>query len=148
MRKSPKIMKNKNNQIVMKTTTLNQPAARTGKIARLPHHIREDLNERLQQGKEGKSLLPWLNSLEATQDVLDLHFDGAPINAQNLSEWRQGGYREWLADQQRRDVLRHVADQAQGFEEAGEGARMSDRLSSVLVAELAVSIHALLGDGL
>ncbi|SPE56636.1 hypothetical protein SBV1_2480019 [Verrucomicrobia bacterium] len=148
MRKSPEIMKNKNNQIVMKTTTLNQPAARTGKIARLPRHIREDLNERLQQGKEGKSLLPWLNSLEATQDVLDLHFDGAPINAQNLSEWRQGGYREWLADQQRRDVLRHVADQAQGFEEAGEGARMSDRLSSVLVAELAVSIHALLGDGL
>ncbi|SPE60822.1 hypothetical protein SBV1_500020 [Verrucomicrobia bacterium] len=93
-------------------------------------------------------MLPWLNSLEATQDVLDLHFDGAPINAQNLSEWRQGGYREWLADQQRRDVLRHVADQAQGFEEAGEGAPMSERLSSVLVAELAVSIHALLGDGL
>ncbi|SPE60158.1 hypothetical protein SBV1_380002 [Verrucomicrobia bacterium] len=41
----------------------------------------------------------------------DQHFGGAPINAQNLSEWCQGGYREWLADQERRDVLRHIADQ-------------------------------------
>jgi hypothetical protein len=36
---------------------------RTGKIARLPLAIRWQLNQRLQHGEVGASLLRWLNSL-------------------------------------------------------------------------------------
>ena len=37
--------------------------ARTGKIARLPDDIREQLNRRLNDGEKGKKLVMWLNSL-------------------------------------------------------------------------------------
>src|SRR5271157_5250320 len=97
------------------TTNETRKVTRNGKIARLPQWLREKLNERLQQGKDGRELLPWLNSFPDVQEVLEAHFDGAPINAQNLTEWRQGGHREWLADQERRDLMRHLADQAQGL---------------------------------
>src|SRR2546429_5688664 len=44
---------------IMKTKT----RTRTGKIARLPHAIREQLNLRIQDNQRGKSLLQWLNDL-------------------------------------------------------------------------------------
>ena len=48
---------------------------RRGKIARLPHDVREELNSRLQDGQEAKSLLPWLNSLPPVKSVLAKHFN-------------------------------------------------------------------------
>jgi hypothetical protein len=47
----------------------------------------------MEQGKQGKELLDWLNSLPEVKD--SIKSDGNPISRQNLSEWRQGGYREW-----------------------------------------------------
>jgi len=128
----------------MNTIPENGKAARNGKIARLPYELRQTLNQRLQEGHEGKSLLRWLNSSAQVQQVLAEHFEGAPINAQNLTEWRQGGYRDWLADQERRDFVCRIADQALGFEDAAQGAHLSERLSTILVAELAFSVHTLL----
>src|SRR6266404_5133310 len=70
---------------------------RNGKIARLPDSIREQLNQRLQDGHVGKSLIDWLSHMPEVQSVLQTHFAGRPINAVNLTEWRQGGFRERLA---------------------------------------------------
>ena len=42
---------------------------RNGKIARLPRHIRGQLNRRLQNGEEGNTLLEWLNALPKVQEV-------------------------------------------------------------------------------
>ena len=64
---------------------------RTGKIARLPRYLRDNLNQRLHDGESGKKLTAWLNSSQAVQDILDDYFNGVPISEQNLSEWRQGG---------------------------------------------------------
>ncbi|SPE52491.1 hypothetical protein SBV1_1530037 [Verrucomicrobia bacterium] len=128
----------------MNTIPENAKAARNGKIARLPYELRETLNQRLQEGHEGKSLLRWLNSSAQVQQVLAEHFEGASINAQNLTEWRQGGYQDWLADQERRDLVCRIADQALGFEDAAQGTSLSERLSTILVAELAFSVHTLL----
>ena len=76
---------------------------RTGKIARLPLFIRNLLNKQLQNGRPGTHLIPWLNSLPEVKSVLKAHFRGQPINAQNLSEWKQGGYRDWLAGREARE---------------------------------------------
>lgn len=70
--------------------------ARTGKIARLPLAIREEVNRRLRDGEPGPKILAWLHTLPEVLTVLDEHFREEPISPQNLSEWRQGGYAEWL----------------------------------------------------
>ena len=72
---------------------------RRGKIARLPLPIREELNTRLCNGEPGTDVLPWLNGLPAVQEVLAAHFKGKPIAPCNLSEWRKGGYADWLLRQ-------------------------------------------------
>ncbi len=57
---------------------------RTGKIARLPREIRDQLNQRLLDGQSGQKLLVWLNRLPEVKQVLAAEFDGTPINAPNL----------------------------------------------------------------
>ena len=42
----------------------------TGKIARLPQEIRDELNRRLRDGERGRRLVDWLNSLPETQRML------------------------------------------------------------------------------
>jgi hypothetical protein len=72
---------------------------RTGKIARLPLAIREELNTRIRNGEIGQRLVAWLNSLPAVQDILALEFKGVPITEPNLSHWKKGGYADWLRQQ-------------------------------------------------
>ena len=73
--------------------------ARVGKIARLPLVVREELNNRLRDNESGQSILEWVNALDATKDALQRHFGGEPISDSNLSVWRQGGFAEWLREQ-------------------------------------------------
>jgi hypothetical protein len=70
--------------------------ARIGKIARLPHNLREQLNLKLHDGLPAKSILPWLNSLPEVKTILAVGFENRPISKQNLSEWKHGGFRDWL----------------------------------------------------
>jgi hypothetical protein len=70
---------------------------RNGKIARLPREVRQELNQRLEQSEPSPQLLEWLNALPEVKKVLRDDFDGVPISKQNLSQWRQGGFEEWLA---------------------------------------------------
>src|SRR5258708_10767416 len=85
---------------------------RVGKIARLPHHLREELNQRLSNGVIGKNLLTWLNALPETQKIMAELFGGRKITHQNLSEWRLGAYAEWATGRtdasQWRNLLEHV----------------------------------------
>jgi len=72
----------------------------TGKITCLPQDIREQLNERLQDGEQAKTLLPWLNALPEVQAVLNVDFEGVAISEQNLSQYRQRGFLDWQSRQQ------------------------------------------------
>ena len=106
--------------------------ARTGKIARLPHAVRSQLNLRLLDGEEGKPIVQWLNSLPEVQAVLAGQFGGRPINEQNLSEWRQGGHQEWLA---RQDMLAQAAELAahrQDLESVAPGQSFADHLAAAI----------------
>ena len=73
------------------------------KIGRLPFAVRNELNERIRDGAQGAELLDWLNGLKETRKILREQKSG-PINAQNLTDWRSSGYRDWLDDQDRADI--------------------------------------------
>jgi len=113
------------------TTQTGDPfMARIGKIARLPGDIRSQLNSRLQDGAEGRQIVRWLNSLPQVKEVLAENFDGHPISEQNLSDWRRGGYEEWLA---RQDILAQaaeLADHRQELETVAPGQSPADHLLS------------------
>ena len=81
---------------------LLNPHIRVGKIARLPDHIRNELNHRLCANEIGLRLLDWLNTLPEVQAILARDFGGRPINAVNLTKWKAGGYREWMF---RREII-------------------------------------------
>ena len=68
-----------------------------GKIANLPNEIREELNYRLNDGEPGNELVAWLNAKPEVIEVINQLFDGRPISEQNLSHWRNHGYRVWHA---------------------------------------------------
>ena len=93
---------------------------RNGKIARLPKVVRDRLNQQMQDGVSGKALVRWLNGLPDVRRILLEQFNAAEITEQNLSEWRQGGYEDWLAHQERRDWVRRLSDEAEDVtEDAG-----------------------------
>jgi hypothetical protein len=68
--------------------------ARTGKIARLPREIREQVNTKLADGETGAQIVDWLNAQSEVRRVIASLFGGRPVNEQNVCSWRQGGYRE------------------------------------------------------
>jgi hypothetical protein len=107
--------------------------ARTGKIARLPHAVRQALNERLRDGLSCDDILAWINSLPVARESLQKHGDGAPITQDNLSWWRHGGYAGWLEHQQATEALAIMA-------EAGRGIGQEQR--EALTGQLALAVAA------
>ncbi len=63
---------------------------RTGKIARLPKDLRDVVNFALRDGATYRSVLA----------LLETHGQ-AGINEQNLTNWKEGGYQDWLKEQDR-----------------------------------------------
>src|ERR1700679_1065490 len=94
---------------------------RTGKIARLPREIRDQLNQRLNDGQSGRRLVAWLNSLPEVQRILVAEFDGSPINTPNLSHWKAGGYEDWLTRRETLEQARELAADSHGLATATDG---------------------------
>ena len=90
------------------------------KIGRLPFAVRNKLNERIRDGAQGAEILDWLNGLKETRKILREQKSG-PINAQNLTDWRSSGYRDWLDDQDRADRIRRLAEVSQTLATAAGG---------------------------
>jgi hypothetical protein len=120
----------------------SQDRFRTGKIARLPHAIREQLNRLLLDGRWGKDILPWLNSQPEVRAILDAFYDGEPVSKQNLSNWRRGGYRDWLAHQQNMEAVKSLGANAKELDEAG-GGRLAERLAVCMTARIAREFNEL-----
>ena len=111
---------------------------RNGKIARLPRTVRERLNRRLQDGEQGKKLVAWLNSLPEVRAVVVAEFGGKAIREQNLSEWRQGGYRDWLAQEEALEVAERLGEDAVAWE-AEDRPPLTETLALWLAARYAVA---------
>jgi hypothetical protein len=125
---------------------------RNGKIARLPHNLREQINLRLQDGEEAKPIADWLNTLPEVQALLQSAFAGQPINENNLSNWKLGGFRDWQEQQQTQDAVHRFTVSAAGLRRAapadrlkppGPGALISDQLALCLAGRLAVALAQL-----
>jgi len=84
---------------------------RTGKIARLPKAVREELNRRLENSESGRSLTAWLNELPEVRAAMETHFAGSAIREQNLSEWKKGGYQDWRHEQIASAVVAQIYEQ-------------------------------------
>src|SRR5437899_12722340 len=85
---------------------------RNGKIARLPRSVRDELNRRLDEGEQGKKLVAWLNGLPDVQAIVVTEFGGKALREQNRSEWKQGGYRDWLAKQEALEIAERLREDA------------------------------------
>lgn len=109
---------------------------RIGKIARLPKWIRDQLNTRLENGEQGKKLVEWLNESDDVKEVLTQQFGGSLITENNLSEWKQGGYQDWLKYSAACDSVRDLAEQAGELADAVDGTAIGDKLANVLAVEL------------
>ncbi|MBW8863720.1 MAG: hypothetical protein JF609_02140 [Verrucomicrobia bacterium] len=81
---------------------------RSGKIARLPPAIREQLNERLANYESSTPLLAWLNALPEVQAVLAQEFGGEVISRVNIRNWRQGGHAEWRRQREAREIVKDL----------------------------------------
>ena len=90
------------------------------KIGRLPFAIRNELNERIRDGVGGPEILAWLNADKETRKILR-ELKSGEINAQNLTDWRSSGYRDWLEDQGQADRIRRLAEISQTLASAAGG---------------------------
>jgi hypothetical protein len=110
-------------------------AARVGKIARLPVRIREELNQRLLDGQSAGKILPWLNALPEVVKALEEDFEGLRINDQNLSDWRTGGYQDWIKQNARiartRELSQYAARQARA-----DGGSIAEGAASIAAGHL------------
>jgi uncharacterized OsmC-like protein len=115
--------------------------ARTGKIARLPLAIREELNERLRDNHSGTDILAWVNALPITQEILKAKFSGNPISDANLSEWRGGGFAEWLDDQEKVHKIQKLSELSLRLAKAS-GGNLSEGLLAIAAGKLQEALEA------
>jgi hypothetical protein len=115
--------------------------ARRGKIGRLSSELRYELNVRLDDGEETETILTWLNGEEEVQRLVNWKFGGSPINAQNLSNWRQGGFQRWLKVQERMEFMYEWLEGSDDLEVNESANELAGRLSKVLLAELAMAVQ-------
>src|SRR4051812_7060114 len=116
---------------------------RHGKVARLPKEVREQLNRRLENGWRGAKLVKWLNELPEVKEVLRTEFNGRPISEQNLSQWRDGGYADWLRHQGTKEQIRWAVERSEDVDEAEGDEPLCDRLARLAEGELAEQMQRL-----
>lgn len=142
-----------------------EPRAYRGKIGRMPYELRREICERIRDGATASSICEWLNARSDAQAVLQ-QLGLGPVNCQNITEWRQGGYRDWLKGEERTEHMRRLTDLSEsilgqtGGDPTAVGSRiLAGRLLDVLaaadaaddgagVAELAKTVATLRGGDL
>ncbi|HVY70683.1 MAG TPA: hypothetical protein VHH73_12195 [Verrucomicrobiae bacterium] len=116
-------------------------STRVGKIARLPKSIREQLNERMDEGGQGPELLEWLNGLPEVKEMLARDFGGKEINGPNLTAWRQGGYADWVAQGQVLELAQRLDEEAIELkeQEKNTGKPLGELLLTLLTAKYVIA---------
>lgn len=116
--------------------------ARQGKISRLPHALREQVNLRILDGEPAAKILAWLNAKPEAAAVWRQHFSGEAATEQNLSNWRQAGYAEWLARRERADSLKTLSKFALDLSKAA-GGTLADGAAAITAGHLLEALEAM-----
>lgn len=111
---------------------------RNSRIARLPRAIREELNQRLDGGESGRSLVAWLNRLPEVITLAEADHGGKPLREQNLSEWRKGGYRDWQIRQEAIEIAERLGEDAASWR-ADDRPILTDSLAHWIAARYALA---------
>ena len=114
--------------------------ARQGKIARLPATLKSEVNRRLHDGEGAAVILPWLNSQPDAIRIWETYFEGMPASPQNLSEWRLGGHKEWIAQRERVENLKEISAYSLDLVKAS-GGNISDGAAVIAAGQLMEAIE-------
>ena len=124
-----------------------QDRARTGKIARMPVAIRNEVNRRLLENESAAKILAWLHQQPEALRVLDEYFKEEPATPQNLSEWRAGGFQDWLA---RREQIENTKDLAEYALKLGAaaGGNITDGSAAIAGGRIMAELETASGEDL
>jgi hypothetical protein len=114
--------------------------ARQGKIARLPATLKGEVNRRLFDGQGAPQILPWLNAQPDAIRIWEAYFEGVPASPQNLSEWRLGGHKEWIAQRERVENLKEISAYSLDLVKAS-GGNISDGAAQIAAGQLMEAIE-------
>jgi hypothetical protein len=120
--------------------------SRQGKIASLPFRLRKQVNDRLRDGQKAPKILAWLNTEPEAIAVWEEDFEGAPCTEQNLSEWRRGGYRDYLREREKLDHLEALTDFAREVADRAKG-DLADGAAAILTGQIVSGFEALAEEG-
>lgn len=100
--------------------------ARTGKIARLKKVHRDQINTLLRDGASAERVIRFVTELRAAGET-----DGndEPIeipNDVNITNWRDGGYQDWLKERGRLDGMRAKRELALEIASQNEGSKIHE----------------------
>lgn len=97
---------------------------RKGFVARLPAEVREELNRRLYNGQTGKQIMKWLSTLKC---------EGNPeaISDGHISEWRKGGYQDWLKSEAQMEQIRERAELSMRMAQAAGGSLSQSMITRI-----------------
>ena len=123
------------------------PSTRKGKIAGLPAGIREQVCQKILDGETGSKILPWLNGLAEVKKVLGERFDGVRISDENLTQWRKGGYQDWLSEQKQVRDLRAKSELALAIAKAS-GGNLSEGAAAIAGGKLLELMEAANGENI
>jgi hypothetical protein len=111
------------------------PYNRNGKIAHLPRHLRDRINLALYNRCPAKDLARALNQMPEVQSVMAQYFNARPLISQNIYEWKQGGYRDWLHHRQILEQQRELTADAKDLSNTANG--LPDSLFGILTLNYA-----------
>ncbi|HVV01756.1 MAG TPA: phage protein Gp27 family protein [Verrucomicrobiae bacterium] len=98
---------------------------RTGKIAKLPRKVRNQLNEMIDDG------VPYL------QIIARLGTDGEGLTEDMLSKWKNSGYHEWIDERRLSDAMRARYEFAHALvTEAGDAKQASQAVLHTIATNL------------
>ena len=124
----------------------DEPAYK-GKIGRLPVVIRNEVNRRILENESGAKIIAWLHEQPAVLRILDEYFGEEPIKPQNLSEWRKGGYQDWLRKQEEIDQLKEMAEYALKLGVAA-GGKIADGSAAIAGGKIMMELETATGQDL
>lgn len=98
---------------------------RTGKIARAPYEVRQHVNEMIRNGELAREVIAYLDKNEIRG-----------VTEMNVTNWRQGGYQDWLKEQARLEDMAAKREFAMEIVKQNEGSKLHEATLHLAASQL------------